>query len=797
MSQDAFGQDWQIKLNIIPVIPALVKHPLFNHANRPTIMRIDQLLLGTAILWTALASADNAEPLYVGRAQCAPCHAEQSANWTGSQHDLAMQEATDSSVLGDFNDASFEQFGVVSRFYRQDGKFMVHTEGPDGALQDYPIKYTFGVFPLQQYLIEFPGGRLQALDIGWDSRPKEQGGQRWIHLHPADPVRHDDVLYWTGPNLNWNYMCADCHSTNLRKGYDERSDSYHTTWSEIDVSCEACHGPGSKHVQWAEAKEKGETLEVPDMGLTVRLDERVGVAWQIDPATGKAKRSTPRETTKEIQVCARCHSRRSQMTDEAFAGQPFLDAFRPSLLTEGLYHPDGQIQDEVYVWGSLMQSKMYEAGITCSDCHDPHAATVRLPGDVVCYQCHLPDPYATKKHHFHEEGSAGASCVECHMPPTNYMVVDARHDHSFRIPRPDQSIAMGTPNACNKCHADKTAQWAADQVEAWYGKSPEGFQHYAPAFHAAHGQLPGAGRLLQEIAADASQPPIARATALQELGAYPDSAMLARVQQGLGADDPLERLGALGALESFPAAQRLLAVSLLWDDLKAVRIEAAHLLAALPPQQQLPDQVREKLAQGIQEYIAVQEFNAERPEAQVSLGTLYADQGRVQDAEAAYRVAIGLQPRFIPAYVNMAHLLGGMKREREAEGFLRQGLELNPDSADLYHALGLSLVRQKEIDQATTALARAAELAPDNARYSYVYAVALQSSGKLDEAIKVLETAHRQRPGDLDTLSALVTFSREAGHREAALDYALQLQQLVPDNPSVDQMVRDLGAPHG
>lgn len=759
-------------------------------------MRASQFLLCLGLLWPVLTSADRGQFEYVGRTQCASCHAEQNARWVGSQHDLAMQEATEDSVLGDFEDAEFEQFGVVSRFHRKDGKFMARTDGPDGKLQDYEIKYSFGVYPLQQYLIEFQGGRLQALDIGWDSRSQEQGGQRWFHLHPEDPVRHDDVLHWTGPNLNWNYMCADCHSTNLRKGYDAGSDTYHTTWSEIDVSCEACHGPGSKHVQWAEAKAKGEPSSLPDMGLTVRLDERAGVAWSIDPATGKAKRSTPRTTTKEIQVCARCHSRRSQMTDAFFAGQPFLDGFRPALLTEGLYYPDGQIQDEVYVWGSLLQSKMYQAGITCSDCHDPHAADVRLPGDTLCYQCHPPDRYAIEKHHFHAEGSAGASCVECHMPSTNYMVVDARHDHSFRIPRPDRSVTLGTPNACNKCHTDQTPQWAAKQVRTWYGKPAEGYQRYAPALRAARDQLSDAARLLQEVAGDAAQPAIARATALQELGSHPDAAMLARIREGLSAEDPLQRLGALDGMESFGAAQRILAVSLLWDDLEAVRIAAARLLAAVPTDR-LPATVQDQLAQGIQEYIAVQEFNAERPEAQLNLGTLYADQGRHQEAELAYRKAIKLQPRFVPAYVNIAQLLSTRKREREADGFLRRGLELNPESADLQHALGLSLVRQKKLAQAVSALAEAAALAPDNARYSYVYAVALQSSGKLENAIKVLEAAHRRRPGDLDTLSALVTYSREAGHREQALDYARQLQKLVPDNPSVDQLVRDLNAPDG
>jgi tetratricopeptide (TPR) repeat protein len=299
---------------------------------------------------------------------------------------------------------------------------------------------------------------------------------------------------------------------------------------------------------------------------------------------------------------------------------------------------------------------------------------------------------------------------------------------------------------------------------------------------------------LQGIAADAGQPPIARATALQELAAYADAAMLSQIQQGLAAEDPLQRLGALGALESLGPAQRVLAVALLWDDLKAVRIEAARLLAAIPPDR-LPEQVQGKLAQGIDEYIAVQEFNAERPEAKVSLGTLYMDQGRSQDAELAYRKAIELQPRFIPAYVNMAHLLSGLKREHEAEGFLRSGLELNPKSADLEHALGLSLVRQKRLDEATAALATAADLAPENARYGYVYAVALQSTGKLEQAIHVLEEAHRRHPGDVDTLVALVTFSRDGGHLEAAQKYARALKELMPGNPVVDQLLQELSVP--
>jgi tetratricopeptide (TPR) repeat protein len=745
------------------------------------------------ITFAALFAPCAAEPApdYVGRAQCVACHAEQDARWTGSNHDLAMQEATGASVLGDFNDAIFDWFGVRSRFYRQDGRFMVRTDGPDGRLQDYRVKYTFGVAPLQQYLIEFPGWRLQALDIAWDSRPREAGGQRWFHLHPEDQVPAGDVLHWTGPNLNWNYMCADCHSTNLRKGYDAGSGSYHTTWSEIDVSCEACHGPGSAHVRWAEQKARGEPAEVRDMGLTVRLNERTGVAWTIDPVTGRPSRSEPRRSDREIQVCARCHSRRSQLTDQAAAGQPFLDAFRPALLTEGLYYPDGQIQDEVYEWGSFLQSKMHHAGVTCSDCHDPHAATLRLPGDLVCAQCHAPERFAAKAHHFHVEGGRGAGCIECHMPTTNYMVVDARHDHSMRVPRPDLSVALGTPNACNRCHADRTPQWATQQIDAWYGHPARGWQRYAPAMAAARAGLPGVAGLLGEVIADPDQPAIARATALQALAAYPSRETFGLIQAGLGADEALERLGASAGIDGLGARGTALAIGALWDDLRAIRIEAARQLAGFP-QVQWPEAARDRLAAGIGEYVAAQTFNAERPEAQVNLGGLYAELKRSGEAEAAYREAIRLQPDFIPAYTNLAQLLSDAGRETEADGLLRNGLGRNP-SAALAHALGLSLVRQKRSDEALLRLGEAAAQDPGNARYAYVHAVALQAAGRLAEALQVLSLASERHPGDAEILVALATFHRDAGRRDRALDYARRLQALLPGNPAVDGLVRELG----
>ena len=284
-----------------------------------------------------------------------------------------MQHANEDTVLGDFDGASLSHYGVTSHFFKKDGSFFVNTENAEGNMTDFEIKYTFGIDPLQQYLIEFPNGHYQALGIAWDTQPEEEGGQRWFHLYPNEKITHDDPLHWTGINQNWNFMCAECHSTNLKKNYDPLHGRYQTTWSEIDVSCQACHGPGSRHVEWAKSIGREKQLK-GDLknGLVVQLGDPDKSQWIMDEDAGTAKRSTPRKSKAQIETCAQCHSRRRLISENYEHGRPLLDTHHPSLLVEGLYHTDGQIDDEVYVYGSFLQSRMYQEGVTCSNCHDPH-----------------------------------------------------------------------------------------------------------------------------------------------------------------------------------------------------------------------------------------------------------------------------------------------------------------------------------------------------------------------------------------------------------------------------------------
>ncbi len=757
------------------------------------------LIAGSSLQsWSQTSSTTATLPgaKFVGAAECANCHERESALWHGSHHQLAMEPATSSTVLGDFKNTSFDNHGVTSKFFRSGSKFMVRTDGPDGALHDYEIAYTFGVYPLQQYLIAMPGGRLQALGIAWDTRPRANGGQRWFFLYPGQKITARDSRHWTNIDQNWNYMCADCHSTNLRKNYDLRTRTFATAYSEIDVACEACHGPGSNHVAWA--KKEGDWRSLANEGLTITLDERKGAAWPIDPATGNARRSSPRLSEKEIQMCARCHSRRGEIHEDYVHGQPASDDYRVALLEQDLYYPDGQIKEEDYEYGSFIQSRMFHAGVTCSDCHEPHSLKLRASGNNVCMQCHSAEKYDSPKHHFHKTGSAGAQCVECHMPTRTYMVVDRRRDHSIRIPRPDQSVKLGTPNACTECHTGKSAKWALDSVNNWYGHAPMGFQRFAETLDAGSSGAPGAQQSLERLVADREQPAIARATAFSMLAADAPAASDAAVRAGVGDDSALVRRAAARAMSnSDPSASVTALAPLLADPVRAVRIETAEVFAGVPADN-LPAATSAALGRATDEYVGAQLLNADRPDAHVNLGLLYAKENHLDKAEAELKTALSLDPSFVPAAVNLADLYRAQHKDEEGERVLKDALVRSPNDASLNHALGLLMVRQHRSAQGLQMLAAAARGAPGNARYVYVYAVALNDAGKTKAAIETLQASLKAHPYDRDSLAALVSFLERAGDTAKALTYARRLGELEPADPQVQQMLKELGEhPHG
>jgi Tfp pilus assembly protein PilF len=751
-------------------------------------------LLGLTWLWPARAQE---AATFVGAKVCTSCHAAQAELWKASHHARAMQEATPQTVLGDFNGARVTQSGVPTTFTRAGDRFMVRTEGADGYPHDYDVAYTFGVDPLQQYLIRAPGGRLQALGIAWDTRPKDPslkdgGGQRWFALYPDQRLRAGDALHWTGRDQTWNYQCADCHSTNLRKNFDLSANSYATTYTDIDVACEACHGAGSTHVAWAAARPKPGGPVAPDdhMGLANWLRPTDAGRWEMNPDTGIARRSAPLASA-ELDTCAPCHARRKVLAASAAPGTPFLDAYLPALLEPGLYFPDGQIDGEVFEYGSFVQSRMHQAGVACSDCHEPHGLKLRAEGNAVCGQCHMQARFDAATHHHHDPGGAGGQCIACHMPTRTYMIVHRRHDHSLRVPRPDLSAALGTPDACTQCHADRTPDWAARAIAGWYPAGRQTTPQFGTALQAGRLRSAAAERLLDALILAEAQPPIARSTALPFLRDQGSPASEAAMKAAIAAASPLVRAAAPRGLPAAPGRAMVQAVAPLLDDpVRAVRVEAARALAGAAASLTAPQ--RDVLARALRELLAAELVDADRPEAHLNIGLLQLRSGQANAAEDAYRTALRLDPRFVPALVNLADLDRMRGQEQQATERLRQAVAITPGNADAWHALGLALVRQRHAADALAALQRAHELAPDDARYAYVYAVALNSAGAPAQSIAVLEDAQRRHPADRDVLLGLVAIARDSGDIPTALRYGRALASLAPDDPQLRRLVEQL-----
>ena len=708
---------------------------------------------------------------YVGADACAGCHEEQSRLWAGSHHDLAMQDATAETLLGDFSDSEFAHNDVRTTFSRRGDQFFIKTEGADGQPDEFPVRYTFGVYPLQQYLVEMPDTNLQAFSVAWDSRAESEGGQRWFHVYGDERIDSNDVLHWTRPSQNWATMCADCHSTGFEKEFDLETGLFETSSQEINVACEACHGPGSRHVAWA-----GSSRKTNDRGLRPVLDERRSISWILNEQTGNSRRSEPRITSTEINTCAPCHSRRARIAETPVSGDEFLNGYLPALVQPPLYHVDGQIRDEVYVYGSFLQSRMHAQGVTCSDCHEPHSLALRAPGSDVCLQCHLAGKFSTAKHHLHQPESAGAKCVGCHMPETTYMQVDPRRDHSFRIPRPDLSVAFGTPNACTNCHADKDANWAVEILRSNNRYPANDEMHWVRRFAQVQQSQSPSRELLLGLVSDIEVPAIIRATAITRIPLDGDALSLTIVGQRAESSDPMIRWAVARALETaHPTIASRIAPRLLDDPVKAVRLAAANALAPLSLEL-LPAAAYPKLEKALDEYVETQMVSAERAQSHVNLGNLQRQRRRLESSEQSYLTAIRLNPDFVPAYVNLADLYRQQEREAEGDRLLRRGLERRPEQPALHHSLGLSLVRQGRMAEAVTELEIAAESDDATARFAMAYALSIDAQGRSIEAIAYLQDALIRFDDDPVLVATLANIYQRMGNEEAARALAQRLQ---------------------
>ena len=733
----------------------------------------------TGLVATQVHAAGNEEstarrPAYVSSTQCSACHGDIAEAWRDSDHAGAWRTPEPRNVLGDFADTTFTHNGVTSRFTTRDGRFFVRTDGPDGTLTEYEVKYTGGVMPLQQYIVETAPGRLQQLDTAWDTERNQ-----WFHVYPDQDLPHTDGLHWTGPYKNWNARCAECHATDFRKNYDPRSKTYASDQAEIGVGCEACHGPGEAHAAWA-----GDTGSF-EASQWQGVDE-LGLTFAFDPADPEV----------EIQQCAGCHSRREPIGDASpTVGTPFADSYRLAVLRDGLYHPDGQIRDEVYVYGSFLQSNMYAQGVRCSDCHEPHSGAVKAAGNAVCTRCHNPDgnrefptlnraTYDGPEHHFHEAGTPAAQCVNCHMPERLYMVVDGRRDHSFRIPRPDLSTEIAVPNACTDCHSDRQAAWAAEQVKTWYPNGRTGQPHYGQVIARARTDMgDSVQRQLIALALNTDQPGIVRATALQLIASAPTAWAADRTATLLNDSDATVRSAAIrvqSAASPPVRAQRVLPS--LSDKMRSVRIEAARSLLDIPVAR-YPPAIAKSLRAAMGEYQASLMAKADFPEAQIAIGGTALVLRNLPAAEQAFGEAARLDPQRADAWMMVARLLVQRDALDEARATLEQAVAANPSDGVLHQSLGNIMVMAGKNSDAVASFETAARLMPDDATVAADFGILLSNLGEHGRAADVLHEVVGSMAETADTLYALIASLAALGDLTAAESILHKLETDYPASP--------------
>lgn len=727
----------------------------------------------------------NSQPRFVGGQACKECHLNEYNDWRGSHHDHAMDYANDSTVLGNFSDQTLQAQGHTYKMFRKDGKFFVTSDGEDGTMQDFEVKYVFGYTPLQQYLVEFDRGRLQTLPVTWNTVDKN-----WYHLadstYKDEIVDHTNWLHWTNQAQNWNGMCAECHSTNLVKGYNVETDSYQTTWSEIDVSCEACHGPGSNHVEWAELPKYSQG-DFQNFGLQVQTSNINNKQY--------------------VDLCARCHSRKTSLGDIEYATQNIYDHMSPVLPGEPSWYIDGQIKDEDYVYASFLQSKMYQRGIKCNDCHNVHSGKRLFDGNRLCLQCHQKDVYDTFSHHHHkskgmpgkavvaESGvvfdvGSGTECINCHMHGRYYMGVDYRRDHSFRIPRPDLSIKNGTPNACNQCHVDKSNQWSDKNITEWFGK--ERRFHYSQAFAGAKAEDPKAAGELKEIAGNDLYPPNIRSLAIQEMGTYFPDSLEGTLDNYLSLPEATLKLAALQTIEQ-PTPKRINhLLDALTDDSKAVRVAAVQRLVQIG-EENIPPKYKTRYNSTLDEHKQALLYNADFPTGKINLANYYYYRKEYPEAEKYFKAALAQDQELFFVNLNLAYLYNQTGQNEKAEQCFRTYLEKDPANTQAMYSLGLLLSELRKYDESLETLLKASRMNPQYPRINHNIAMLydfMKDKAKAEAYLK----KETEVADNLNSRLELLQFYLTNKLNKKALVLGEEILKLYPDAADVKQVVEQLKA---
>jgi tetratricopeptide (TPR) repeat protein len=702
---------------------------------------------------------------YVGDQSCKECHKGEHKKWTESHHFMSMLPPSEKTVKGNFDNITHTANGVTSRFFKKGNKYFINTEGEDGKNHDYEVKYIFGFTPLQQYLVEFPGGRLQVPRVSWDTKQK-----KWFNQYTKQTVSSHDWLHWTGNSQNWNTMCASCHSTNLQKNYDENTDTYKTSYSVINVSCESCHGAGKQHSDYIKGedykdgeKTKGSFLKLIKNGSQLE----------------------------QINTCAPCHARVSEISNNHIRSNEIMDNYIPQIPDTEYFFADGQIDDEDYIYTSFLQSKMFSKGVKCSNCHNPHSTKLKKIDNQTCLQCHAQQKYNVPAHTFHPVESQSSLCVSCHMPGKIYMGNDLRHDHSFRVPRPDLSVTYGTPNACSNCHQDKSNKYLAEAVVKWYGPKRK--------YHFSDDLIPGS-RLnsesethLKKLIENTQTPNIIKATAAFYLGKIPTQTSLSILLKSLNNKDAQVRYRALTSLANFQPAGWIDAVGpLLSDKVRAVRIAAADLYITISSAQ-IKEQYKEAFSEAHKELKKYLHYQTDFSVGNIMLADYYLKLEDYVNAEKYYKKGLRKDSQMNYAWLNLSSAYNFQGKNEEALKSLEFALKNDSKNDRIYYNMALLCNEMGNKPASKNSFAKAVALKSLNPRVYYNYGLLLNEAKNFKEAELILNKGITLNPSAPELYYALTFVYIQTNNVNKAQKTALHLKQLDPNNPEYQELFRNMG----
>lgn len=695
---------------------------------------------------------------------CQSCHEEAYAHWAKSHHGLAERKVSAALDNPVFHNAPVLRHGTQqSQARATNGGFEILATGLDGREQAFPVERVIGVDPLLQYLVAAPGGRWQASELVFDPHQHE-----WFNVFGEEDRKPGEWGHWTGRGMNWNNMCANCHNTRLRKNYDERTDTYRTTMAEMGVGCEACHGPMADHNAWQ-----------------ARNPNKSG-----DPTIRRINRQ------EMFSNCAQCHSRRSELTDNFHPGENFFDHHQLMIPDETeLFYPDGQVRDEDYEVTAFLGSKMHAAGVRCVDCHEPHTAKLRLPGNFMCMSCHGnaltngAPRIDLLTHSRHQTGTKGDNCTDCHMPQTTYMQRHVRHDHGFTIPDPRLTKELGIPNACNRCHTDKSADWSLEAMIKWYGpRTNEVMRTRATAIaQARNGDVAAVPALLRMTGGETNF--FWRAVAANLLKRWAtDTNVTAALLKTANDTNELVRAMAMRGLENLVTAEsdNAAVASLrahLNDPVRSVRIEAAWALRTT---------VDTNSTAGA-DLLAYLRHNADQPSGGLQLGVFYMDRGELPVAMNYLKRALGWDTNSAPLHHAYAVALSMNGQSAEAAESLKAACRLAPRDAEYRYKLGLALNEIGQLDGARAALEEAVKLEPQFVRAWYNLGLAYSGQGRMDQALDALVRAESLESSSAQIPYARATVLARLGRTAEARAAAQRAVELDGNFSEARQLLQSLG----